>query len=142
MDSLYILSFSILLALSIQLYRNILRIKNEIKKEKEKSKLANDEIIKISNELIKERKKEKEIIFWIINKPSEKDYLTLEKSTEALSLFIKILHYEIAKTTDIARASLENEVIQRNIWALNKLHELNLLFDKIKNYSKKNDDEE
>lgn len=112
---------------------------------KDKNKQINtlsNELIEKTKKLINELEKPKEVLFWIVNKPSEKDFLTLEKSSEALSLFIKIIHYEIAKTTDIARSSLENEVIQRNVWALNKLHELNLLLDKIKNYSKINNDEE
>lgn len=131
------IEFSIIIT-SLLLTATFLLYKNE-----EKIKLLNNEIIKQLNQLSEEKKKQREILFWIINKPNDKDYLTLEKSSEALSIFTKILHYEIAKTTDIARWSLENEVLQRSVWALNKLHELNLLIEKIKNYSNVwKDDEE
>lgn len=130
------IEFSIIIT-SLLLISSFLLYKNE-----EKIKLLNNEIIKQLNQLSEEKNKSREILFWVINKPNEKDYITLEKSSEALSLFTKIIHYEIAKTTDIARSSLENEVLQRSVWALNKLHELNLLIEKIKNYSKIDKDDE
>lgn len=116
----------------------------ELSEEQNKVKLLNNEIIKTVSELSEERKKEKKIIFWIITKPSAEDYRILEKNQDILDLFIKIIHYEIFKTTDIARWRWEqtDSNIQRNIWALNQLHELNLLLSKIKYWKQNVEDEE
>ena len=112
-----------------------------IKKSKQIESL-NSELIKKISELSEEKKKEKTILFGIITKPWEKDINILMKNQEALDIVIKILHYEIFKKTDITRWR-DNSEIDRNIWGLNMLHELNLKFAKIKNWiNSSNDDEE
>lgn len=113
------------------------------KQDKKITDISN-ELIKQTWELYKEKSKEKKILFGIITKPSEVDYQSLQKNIDILDVVIKILHYEIFKTTDITRWRQEqtDSNIQRNIWALNQLHELNLLFTKIKQWLKITEEDE
>lgn len=111
----------------------VLWIHRYIKKQKQVEILSSELVKKIS-EIDKEKKIEKQILFWIITKPSKKDIHDLHKNSDIIDLVLKIIHYEIFKKTDITRWHQEqaDSQIHRNIWALNELHELNLLFNKIK----------
>lgn len=102
-----------------------------IKKLKNNIQILSDTLVKTNKILSEEKQKDKQIIFWVIDKYTDKDINFLKWNKQTLNIILKIIIFYIAYKTDLMRSKDKDISIDNKIWQVDQLHELYNFFYKL-----------